>query len=320
MLIDAKKAEAMIASGKKLFVAGEESVLMALPRGKWIGGTIPYFMAERGGTINRDHVFITEVPAEVHAISIKTYKADELSALTADAPENGFTLLIIPALSDAHLNFAQDAPSYNNIFLRPTIGWIAGVHLDDLGKKKPKVIDGQTGELSADIAVAMHCELPADKNAEIGIINLFKPGSGDRILFPETGFSAKKAIVEGKTMDFAAYLREKNIDTRLPLVANYAGAMVNVSFQAVHDSSVNFYAPVFSGIEYRIAAPVNDYVKEFDAALPNALKPSFACNCILNFLYSELEGKKTAGMEGPVTFGEIAYQLLNQTLVYLTIV
>ena len=45
----------------------------------------------------------------------------------------------------------------------------------------------------------------------------------------------------------------------------------------------------------------------------------FSCNCILNYLYSELEGKKTGGITGPITFGEIAYQLLNQTMVYLTI-
>jgi hypothetical protein len=36
-------------------------------------------------------------------------------------------------------------------------------------------------------------------------------------------------------------------------------------------------------------------------------------------LYSELEGKKTASIIGPITFGEIAYQLLNQTLVYAEI-
>lgn len=33
-----------------------------------------------------------------------------------------------------------------------------------------------------------------------------------------------------------------------------------------------------------------------------------------------LEGKKTGDVTGPVTFGEIAYQLLNQTLVYLNII
>ena len=50
------------------------------------------------------------------------------------------------------------------------------------------------------------------------------------------------------------------------------------------------------------------------------MAPEFSCNCILNYLYGELEGKVTEGMYGPVTFGEIAYQLLNQTLVYVRIV
>jgi hypothetical protein len=32
-----------------------------------------------------------------------------------------------------------------------------------------------------------------------------------------------------------------------------------------------------------------------------------------------LEGKKTGGVTGPITFGEIAYQLLNQTLAYISV-
>ena len=45
----------------------------------------------------------------------------------------------------------------------------------------------------------------------------------------------------------------------------------------------------------------------------------YSCNCILNYLYGDLEGKKTGGFTGPVTFGEIAYILLNQTLVKLDV-
>lgn len=52
--------------------------------------------------------------------------------------------------------------------------------------------------------------------------------------------------------------------------------------------------------------------------MPRGLSaPVFACNCILNFLYSELEGKSTGAITGPITFGEIADQLMNQTLVYV---
>ncbi|WP_275097979.1 DUF6976 family protein [Sedimenticola hydrogenitrophicus] len=39
---------------------------------------------------------------------------------------------------------------------------------------------------------------------------------------------------------------------------------------------------------------------------------------ILNFLHLGLEGKRTADITGPFTFGEIAYQLLNQAQVYLS--
>jgi hypothetical protein len=46
---------------------------------------------------------------------------------------------------------------------------------------------------------------------------------------------------------------------------------------------------------------------------------AFSCNCILNYLYAELEGKQTGNFTGPITFGEVAYQLLNQTMVYLDI-
>ena len=48
-------------------------------------------------------------------------------------------------------------------------------------------------------------------------------------------------------------------------------------------------------------------------------KVFFSCNCVLNYLYSNLEGKKVGSFTGPMTFGEIAYVLLNQTLVYLQV-
>jgi hypothetical protein len=70
---------------------------------------------------------------------------------------------------------------------------------------------------------------------------------------------------------------------------------------------------------YKIAAPVGDYIMAFEKALMNLgdKKILFSCNCILNYIYAELEGKKTGNATGPITFGEIAYQLLNQTFVYI---
>jgi len=48
--------------------------------------------------------------------------------------------------------------------------------------------------------------------------------------------------------------------------------------------------------------------------------PVFTCNCILNYIYGELEGRQLPGPRGPMTFGEVAYQVLNQTMAYLQFV
>jgi len=250
---------------------------------------------------------------------IVTYGYDELDMIVHDAPQNGFTILIIPAGSKVHSCYAEAAPNLDGIFLKPMIGWISGIHLDDLGKKSARVFSGQPLISSSDKAVAMHFSLPEDYMARIGIINLFEQGTGDVITFSEEGFAARNAFINDKSVNFAHYLQEKKIDTKLPLVADYCGANVNVSIQEVRNDEVAFYAPVFRNLEYRIARPVTNYVEDFQKALPKDSKPIFSCNCILNFLYSELEGKVTAGMNGPMTFGEIAYQLLNQTLVYLEV-
>jgi hypothetical protein len=310
-----------IEAGRRLVLAGDERLFASLPKGTWIGGTIPYFMDEKGGRITRDHLFVHDVTDFTESASIGFYSVDELRRIPADAPENGFSILIIPATSRAHIAYAQDAPNYEGIFTKPILGWISGVHLQDLGKVTPKVFNGLTGTGSDQKAVVIHCAIPSGRRASIGIVNLFKQGSGDTLRFEEEGFTVKNCLVNGERQNFARYLKQHGIDTRLPLVANYSGAMVNVSFQIVRekDGEVDLYAPVFDHLDYRIAAPVGNYLEDFKQALPKGLHAAFSCNCILNFLYSELEGRTTEGMYGPITFGEIAYQLLNQTLVYLEI-
>jgi hypothetical protein len=168
----------------------------------------------------------------------------------------------------------------------------------------------------------MHVGLAPEQHATVDIVNLFSKGEGDRIKFAEKGFSAKTALVNDKKVDFAEYLTARAADTKLPLVADYHGAMVNVSFQSVDpkNGGVKFYAPVFPGIEYRIAAPVDDYVGSFAGRFgADGPELTFSCNCILNYVYAGLEGRSIGRLAGPMTFGEIAYMLLNQTAVYLTV-
>jgi len=70
-------------------------------------------------------------------------------------------------------------------------------------------------------------------------------------------------------------------------------------------------------VDYRLARPVGDYAAAFRSRLAgyDTSDVVFSCNCILNFLFGELEGKTIGGVEGPITFGELGYQLLNQTMV-----
>lgn len=318
MLEDLAQVVRRIGNGERLIVAGDEGLLAQLPRGEWIGGTIPYFMTDTG-VVSREQLFVTAIPGEPSSVAIKSYDADCLEQITADAPENGYTLLIIPFGSPAHYRFARESPSYSEAFLKPVIGWISGVHLDELGKKMPLVFNGSTGENSGSAAVALHASLPASVQALVGTINIFRPGVGDALTFDEEGFSIEYVLVNGQRRAFVDYLAEIKADPRWPMVADYFGTNMNVSFQTVDRKTrrVELYAPVFKHVTYRLAAPLTDGYDQIYGDAVRGKDYAFSCSCILNFLYGELEGKPVTGARGAVTFGEIAHQLLNQTTVYL---
>jgi len=321
-LMDLQDTLVAIRSGAYLSIAADEALLRRLPPGNWLAGSIPYFMAQDGGETSRQKLFVTELPTHAGTPQLRWYDAASLHKVALDAPAHGLTVLIVPAFSEVHSRFAREAPAFEDMYMKPLVGWIAGVHLDDLGQAAPVVANGQTLVFSHDKALAVHIPLPESIYPRIDILNLFQPGGGDAIRFPSTGFSAQECFVNGELVNLAQYLGAKGIDTRLPLVADYSGAMINVSFKAVDAAAgqVDFYAPVFDDVEYRIAEPVPDYARSFAQSLPgDALGARWSCNCILNYLYGGLEGQRTGPITGPMTFGEIAYQLLNQTQVYLSI-
>jgi hypothetical protein len=321
-LMSIEEAARFIRSGRGVTVAGDESALKQLPPGLWIGGTIPYFMSEDGGLCTKDKVFVNELPLASGEPGLCCYDASSIESICQDAPANGFSVLIVPAFSDVHERFSRDAPEFDGMYLHPLVGWVAGAHLDDLASTKPKVVFGPTGEFLDDQAVAMHVAISAERSASIEIVNLFKPGTGPAIRFTEPGFQVDEAEIDGQRVNLAKYLRENKIDTRLPLVADYCGAFINVSVQSVDAEAgeVKLYAPVFPGIEYRIAGSIPPYAEAFEQVVPHDDgEITFCCNCILNYLYGDLEGKTTDRMHGPMTFGEIAYQLVNQTMVYLRV-
>ena len=61
-MFDIGEVQDKIERGKRLIVAGEEDILKRLPPGNWIGGTIPYFMTEKGGALLKDKIYVTDCP------------------------------------------------------------------------------------------------------------------------------------------------------------------------------------------------------------------------------------------------------------------
>jgi Family of unknown function (DUF6976) len=322
-LLEVEEVAALIRRGDALLLAGDEVPLARLPKGHWIAGTIPYFMSEEGGVVDRGRVFVETLPDGFEYVGVRRYGEHDISSVNVDLPASGMGVIIAPNASRVHLAFALNAPRYERFASAPLFGWISGVHLSDVGVVAPKVFDGTIGEALDQHAVVMHASFPPTKVPELAILNIFEKGSGPPITFPTTGFSARTANIGGQERNLAEYIQETGLDTRLPLVADYCGASVNVSFLGVDERAreVRFFAPVFADVVYHHARAVGDYVDAFVSALPTRLgeRIAFSCNCVVNYVHSSLEGRRTGGVVGPMTFGEIAYQLLNQTMVYLTV-
>lgn len=308
-----------IKDGGLLHIAGTEAKLRNLPKGNWIGGSTEYFMTRDGGKVTDDKFFVTRF--EDNGFSVKTYTVDDIHTIATDGFENGFSILIVPFDSPVHREYAEKASGYQDIFYKNVAGWVSGLNLDKPGQT-PIAVNGLTGEAYADKAVALHIKVPADKTVSIGIINIFEQDADSPLIeFEEEGFSVKHCLVDGKKTVLADYIADNGINTKLPLVGDYSGNGVNISYKTIENGVVNFYAPVFKDIKYRMAKNILDYELEFNNHLKGFSDTNavFSCNCILNFLYGELEGKKIEAFAGPITFGEIAYQLVNQTLVYVTV-
>ncbi|ACF12541.1 conserved hypothetical protein [Chloroherpeton thalassium ATCC 35110] len=312
-----------ILQGAKLVISADESLLDQLPAGNWIGGTIPYFMTEQGGSFSKDKLFVDDLSAYGLEVSFKAYDETDIQTITKSSFENGFTILILPAGSKVHESFSLNSMSYKDIFFKPITGYVSGFDLNLLGSATAKTYLGKAQMKYEDKGVAMHVKLPDDQFAKIEIFNLMEiDESSDVITFPETGFLQKSCMVNGKATNLAEYLSNLNYAAGLPLIANCQGALINRSIEKLDmdNKTVLFYAPVFSDEVYRLAKPVTNYHEEFQKRIEIYADENviYSVLCVVYYMVGELENKKLP-VSGSFTFGEVGYQLLNQTLVYLTL-
>ena len=209
----------------------------------------------------------------------------------------------------------MNAVNFENFAAYPVCGWISGQPIDKIVTEKSYTVSGVGPSISSEKGVAMHISLPETKYAEIHIFNPFEQGDGDVITFDRSEMMITDVNINGVKRNFSEYFHEKKYDgIYLPLVANYSGAMLNISCIPV-DDKIQISAPVFEHIEYRFAK-INPQITEPEL---DSDKIIFSFTCVHIFLQPEYCEKYLKKMDGPVVFGEIAYQLVNQTTVYVSI-
>lgn len=312
----------LIDKGNLLLLSGSFDALSSLPRGNWIGATSSYFIDEDGGIKSNDQVFVVELPLFYKNYSIKSYTIDTIEKLAYNYFDHGFSYILMPAFSPIHYSYAERCLNYIGIFQQPLIGWIAGFDLDDVHSARGWVFDGVSGEKLDDRALVLHVSLMDGYTVSVDTVNLFEQGNGDILKFVNNNFIQKECYIRGELRNFYDYIVENECNLQLPLVSTVKDLQTNVSIKSLDSEKkeVHLYAPVFADQEYQFASPVGFYEDEFDEQIAaRNLNPTISCNCILNYLYAQLEGKKTSTITCPMTFGEISHLLLNQTMVSLTV-
>jgi len=309
-----------ITEGRTLIVAADGPILKTLPKGNWIGGSIPYFMTEEGGALNREQVFVTDLTTEIQDFSIKAYGAQELEQMLDDRPENGFSYLLMPAFQEVQANYALQISQNPKLFDVPTLGWVTGIVWGEAAQ--PLVVNGQDGAVYTDQLLALHAQLAAEQYAELSIVNIYEQNDGPKIQFLEDGYQVEDCLIDGEKQNFLSYLQEHQIDMDYPLVGDFGGAQLNTSIYQAEEAAtaVSFASPVFQSQIYRFAKTIENRQAAFKAKLPPKTETTLvAYNCVANFMQLGGEENYTAGYHYPFTFGEIAYLVLNQTMVILDI-
>lgn len=311
-----------ISEGKIMVLSGSEKMLEQLPKGNWIGGTTPYFMDKNGGVFTEDRIFVDDLTEIATDFKIVKCTKDTIKNIGINSFKNGFTILIIPADSDTHFEFGINALNYDKIFINPVVGYISGINLNNLGQETPKVFNGQLKEKISNDGIALHIKLPDNKVARAEILNLDTiDRNSPEIKFPKTSFVQSECTINGKKANIAEYLNEIKYKQGLPIIANYNGALINRDIKIIDKDKkeVTFYSPVFEDETYYLANVIDDYYELFQKKLKTEeLNIPYSIVCVSYYLLGNLENKKIQ-TEGVFTFGEIAYQLLNQTLVFLEI-
>jgi len=158
MLITFEEASKLINDGKLLHIAGAGNLLKKLPKGNWIGGSTECFMTEEGGVFTDGLLLATELTCD--SFSLKSYGANEIGNVAADAYSNGFSIMIMPFESAVYEAYAKNTAGCDGVSVKNIVGWASGLNLGIIGQT-PVTAIGAPKAVYPDRAVALHLEISA---------------------------------------------------------------------------------------------------------------------------------------------------------------
>lgn len=325
-LLDLRTTSELIRGGRVLVISGEEELLEKLPKGNWIGGTMPYFyLKNERGRMEKSKVFVSDFTESINDFKILSVDEASLSSFSLSSFDNGFSFLILPSLQSIHQSFAINAHYYPDIKKNPLIGVIAGTDLKEFKNGRLSMtFNGDTKQSSSSDGVVLHCSLLPSKIAKVGVINLYERSDEFCIEVFDNTFVVRDCLLNGELGNLYQFLKGNKIDINRPLVCDYDGLSVNVSFQFLKDATkeVVFYAPLLKNRKYYFSKKPENYKQAFQDQIADILEREkliiYNCISLVNYINGELN-KSDIGFSGAATFGEIAYSLLNQTFIYLAI-
>jgi len=178
----------LIRSGRTLAITGLESTLDQLPIGAWIGATMPYVKDLQDRSKTDRLVFVTELPARGQT-SLQYYDLERMAAISSHAPGHGYSLVIVPGGSSAHLRYASEYGEEPGGLDKPSVGWIASVDETRRASQQPLVYFGKMGQKLSEGAVVAHVRVPEGQVATDAMASAMEPEGLEVLSFTHGGFS-----------------------------------------------------------------------------------------------------------------------------------
>ncbi len=320
----------LIEEGHVMLLSGSDKTLAGLPKGKWVAGTTPYFM-DGVGKVDEENIFVDDFTDIAKDAKIEVFDSNNIHEIAKKGYANGFIVMSLPIDTDIYFEFSTNSLEYEDIYNNPVVGFVACCNFNDygnFGQLKTFVGSGLDGQLYPDKAVALYVELPDNMAARAEIINLDTiDESTSKVVFPKTSFFQSDCTIDGKPGNIADYF-ENVVKPKMggkgytQMITSQNGALINRDTKVVDikKGEVSFFSPAYEGDEYYLVKPGTDYLKLFNEAIKSKGDSNIAAcfSCISYFFGGSFEGR-TICQNGCYAFGEIAFQLLNKTIVTLEI-